>query len=141
MLDPFEGFLNSLSGVIKRAEDVDGIGVQVEKRGDEEAQLVAEHLANETNFSRSGRPFVIERLPFAGDWQSDNFLKKAGSAKFFNNVSVQACQSACKNGVFVAARRRRASRPGNRGRAPGRSLWRSVWSGSKSHWRSPTQAE
>jgi hypothetical protein len=93
VLDPFEGFLNSPPGVIERPEFGGGVGVEVEERGDEDAHLVAEHLANEAHLARRGGNFVIQRILFAGGWQGDDLLGQAGSAECLNGAEIEAVRA------------------------------------------------
>ena len=90
VLDPFEGFLDPPPRVIERAEFGGGIGVHVEERGDEDAHLLAEHLANEANFARRSNNLVIERVLLAGGWQRDDLLGQPGSAEGFDNAEIEA---------------------------------------------------
>jgi hypothetical protein len=76
--------------VIERPEGGGGVGIQIEERGHENAHLVAEHLANESNLARSAGNFVIERVLFAGGWQGDDLLKQAGSAECLDDVEIEA---------------------------------------------------
>ena len=90
VLDPFERLLDSPPRVIEAPERGGGEGVHVEERGDEDAHLVAEHLANEANFARRGGDFVVERVLFAGGWQHHNLLGQARSAECLDSAEIEA---------------------------------------------------
>jgi hypothetical protein len=70
-----------------------GVGVQVEKRGDENAHLVAEDLANEANLARRGGNFVIRGVLFAGGWERNDLLGQSGSAECLNGAEIEAIRS------------------------------------------------
>ena len=93
MLDPFERFFNSPTGVIERPEFAGGVRIQVEKRGHEDTHLVAEHLANEANFTRRGGNFVVERILFARGWQGHDLFGQARSAEGLNDAEIEAVRT------------------------------------------------
>ena len=93
VLEPFECFLNSPPGVIERSEGGGGVGVEVEERGDQDAHLVAEHLANQAHFTRRGGNFVVQRILFAGSGQPDDLLGQTGSSEGLNGAEIEAVRS------------------------------------------------
>lgn len=74
--------------MIQRTESGGGVRVEVEKRGYEEEQLLPEQLASEADLARSGGNFVIERILFARDWQSDDLLEQTRSSEVLNDVKI-----------------------------------------------------
>ena len=90
VLDPFEGLLDSPPGVIKRAEVGGGVGRHVEERGDENADLVAEDLADESNFARRSGRFVIDRVLLAGSGQRYDLLGQTRSTEGMNGTEIEA---------------------------------------------------
>lgn len=90
VLDPAEGLLNSPSGVIECPELVSGVGVEVQERGHEDADLLAEHLANEAYFAGRCGNFVVERILFARGGQGHDLLDEPGSAEGSDGAEIEA---------------------------------------------------
>jgi hypothetical protein len=82
--------------VIERAEFIGGVRVGVEERGDEDANLVAEDLANESNAARRDGDFVVERVLFAGGGQGDDLLPQAGSDELLDDFEVEVIHAHAK---------------------------------------------